>query len=137
MEPTPVRVSLMESRRPGLVVTLPALHLGVLQRLGRTLKRLLVVTGCSLLALNVTILALPFPTVHLCTVPVALILGPLAAVFTWQARALLGGGAVPCPHCSASVAVPEQLPGWPARMNCQACGVRVELTPALAAPVRR
>jgi len=129
-EPTAVRVSVMDSRRPALVVVLPAAHLGVVRRAWRTLGRLLLVTGGSLLALNLAILAVPFPTIHLCTVPLAVMAGPVAAWWAWRTRALLGAAQVHCPRCGEGVAVPERLPGWPARVGCAACGILVELNPA-------
>jgi ribosomal protein S27AE len=124
----------MESRRPGLVVTVPARHLGVPRRLWRMAGRLLVVTAGSFLALNVGILLVPFPLVHVFTVPLAVAMGPLAAYFTWRTRALLGPAEVACPRCGVGVPVPDRLAGWPARMSCGGCGVRVELNLARPAP---
>src|SRR5581483_8188101 len=130
MEPTPVRVGMMDSRRPEAVVTLPVRQLRLGERVWRAAKRLLGITGIGLLVGNVVLLMLPFPHVHLCLFPVVLILGPLIAFFAWRDRVVLGGATVPCPHCHRDIAVPDALYGWPARFNCQECGIRVELNAA-------
>ena len=68
---------------------------------------------------------LPFPHLRLCLFPLALVLGPLIAFFTWRDRVLLASATVPCPHCHHGAIVPQQLGGWPARFNCEHCGIRV------------
>ena len=124
MEPTPVRVGVMDSARPGLVVTLPVEQLSSRARAWRGAKRTLLVSGIGLLII-------PVPLLHLCGVAVAFVAGPIAGVFAWKSTALFGAGEVPCPKCSQSVALTPKLAGWPARVHCQKCGAMVELQPAL------
>jgi hypothetical protein len=127
----------MDSRRPQEVVEVPARHLGPLQRVSRGLKRMLSITGLGLLVGNVLLLMLPFPHVHLCLLPVALIIGPIIGVAAWRDRVLLAPGVIACPRCGGDVDVPAELPGWPARLNCERCGIMVELTAALPSPGAR
>lgn len=130
MRPTPVRLGIMDSRRPGLVAVLPATHLGLLRRLARATKRFVVASLASLVGLNVLLLFVPVPWVHLFTVPVALLLAPVLGVLTIRQRVLFGACEVACPRCARPVAIPQDFPGWPARINCLACGIRVELAEA-------
>ena len=125
MEPTPVRVGVMDSARPGLVVTLPVQQLSQGARAWRGLKRMLLVSA-------VGVLLIPVPLMHLCGLGVALLAGPIAGVFAWQSKAVFGGGEVPCPKCSQAVPLTAKLAGWPARVHCQKCGAMVELQPAVA-----
>lgn len=127
MTPTPVRVGQMDSPRPAVLAVLPARHLSTWQRVGRATRSFFVVGGVSLVVLNVLLLFAPIPLLHLCTLPVGLLLGPVMGVITLRQRALLGACEVPCPRCGASVAVPANSPGWPARLACVGCGIRVEL----------
>jgi len=131
MEPTLVRIGVMDSRRPQAVVTVPVRHLRGWERLRRALARVLAITGTGLVVGNIALLVVPFPHVHLCLFPVALILGPIIGVAAWRDRALLGPGAIGCPRCGDSTAVPAQLAGWPARFNCDHCHIMVELNPAI------
>jgi hypothetical protein len=127
VEPTAVRIGLMDSRRPGLVEWLPARHLTPMQRAWRALKRGFVVGGTSLVVTNLLVLFVPIPWLHFCTVPFAILAGPLMAVLTVRERALLGACVVKCPRCRETVEVPKDFPGWPARKNCLACGIMVQL----------
>jgi chromate transport protein ChrA len=117
----------MDSRRPALVTTLSALHLGLLRRAWRSLGQLVLVTSVSVVLLNVAVLAAPFPFFHLFTIPLAVMAGPLSAWWAWRTRALLSATTVRCPRCSAAVVIPERLAGWPARVGCEGCGIRVEI----------
>lgn len=130
MRLTPVRIGIMDSRRPGLVALLPATHLGLPRRIARATKRFCVASVASLLGLNVLLLFFPVPWIHLFTIPVALFLAPVLGVLTIRQRVLLGACEVACPRCAKPVAFPPGFPGWPARMNCLACGIRVELAEA-------
>jgi hypothetical protein len=127
MELTPVRIGMMDSRRPEGVATIGVRQLRATERLWRAAKRLIGITGIGLLVGNIALLMLPFPHLHLCLFPVALILGPVIAFFAWRDSVVLGSGAVPCPHCHRDITVPRELYGWPARFNCLECGIRVEL----------
>jgi hypothetical protein len=86
VEPTAVRIGLMDSRRPGLVEWLPARHLTPMQRAWRALKRGFVVGGTSLVVTNLLVLFVPIPWLHFCTVPFAILAGPLMAVLTVRGR---------------------------------------------------
>ena len=123
MAPTPVRVGVMDSARPGLVVTLPVEQLSAGARAWRGLKRTLLVSGIGLMIV-------PVPLLHLCGVAVAVVAGPIAGVFAWKSTALFGSGEVPCPKCDQLVALTPRLAGWPARVHCQKCGAMVELNAA-------
>lgn len=120
---------MMDSRRPQAVLSLPAQHLSVRQRLARAAWRFFAVTGGGLVVGNVGLLMFPFPHLHLCLFPLALIAGPLVAWFGWDTRVLLGSGELPCPRCHETVPVPAGLTGWPARFNCTRCAIMIELTP--------
>lgn len=123
MQPTPVRVGVMDSQRPGLVIDLPVEKLSSSARAFRGLKRALLVCGLGALVI-------PIPLVHLCGVGIVLVAGPIAGVFAWRAAAVLGAAEVPCPKCSTPVAITPGLAGWPARVHCRGCGAMVELNPA-------
>lgn len=122
-QPLSVRVGVMDSQRPGLVVSLPVELLTQTARAWRGLKRFGLVSVIG-------VVVIPIPLLHLCGVLVALIAGPVAGVFAWRASAVLGTSQVPCAKCSASLEIPEGLSGWPARVHCVKCGAMVELTPA-------
>lgn len=128
--PTPVRVGLMDQRRPEIVATLPVRHLGGLERLRRGAGRGLGVMGGLLLIGNFALLIFPVPHLHLCLFPIALILGPVLGFTTWQDRVVLTEADLCCPRCRAQVTVPAGLGGWPARFNCRRCGIMVELNGA-------
>lgn len=133
MEPTLVRIGVMDSRRPQEVVALPARHLHPLERLARGLKRMVTIVGVGLLVGNFLLVVIPFPAVHLCLIPVALIVGPIFGVATWKDRVLLAAQSIECPRCGGAAEVPAELPGWPARFNCERCAIMVEIN--AAAPV--
>lgn len=120
----------MERRRPELVSILPIRHLNLLERLWRSMKRSLVVMGGLLMAGNVAFIFFPIPHVHLCLFPLALILGPIIAIMSWQDRVLLSQTELPCPRCQNNVTIPEGISGWPARFNCDSCAAMVELNEA-------
>lgn len=130
MEPTAVRIGMMDSTRPGLVVTLPARHLGRWARLRRALSRLIIVSSIALLVSNFMLLIVPAPHLHLCSLPLAIIVGPLVAFLAWRQQVLLAATEIACARCGKPVSVPQDHPGWPARMNCLHCGIMVELTRA-------
>ena len=132
MEPTPVRIGMMDSTRPGLVAMLSARHLTRWERARRALIRMMVVSGVALFIANFMLLMIPAPHLHFCSVPLAILLGPFVAFLAWRQRVLLGPAEVACARCHKPVAVPANHPGWPARINCLHCGIMVELT--LAAP---
>lgn len=117
----------MDSRRPGLVEWLPARHLTALQRVWRAFKRGFVVGLTSLVVTNLLMLFVPIPWLHFCTVPFAILIGPIMAAVTVRERALLGACTVKCPRCREGVELPSDFPGWPARKNCLACGIMVQL----------
>ncbi|MEW5737669.1 MAG: hypothetical protein AB1938_02020 [Myxococcota bacterium] len=134
MEPTWVRIGVMDSRRPQAVATVPARPLGQFERIRRGLMRMLLVSGVLLLVGNVGLVMVPIPHVHLCLFPLAFILGPIVGVAAWRDRAVLGQGAIACPRCGAEVALPAELPGWPARVTCERCAIMVEINLARASP---
>jgi hypothetical protein len=127
MEPTLVRIGVMDSRRPQVVVSVAARHLRTWDRLRRALGRTAAVTGVGLLLGNVALVVVPVPHVHLCLFPISLILGPIVGVAAWRDRVLLAASALACPRCGGVADVPADLPGWPARFNCEHCGIMVEL----------
>lgn len=129
MKPTHVCIGMMDSRRPQEVALLPAHHLTVRERLARAAKRLLLVSGGGLVLGNVGLFMFPFPHVHLCLIPFALIFGPLVAWFGWDSRVVLAKSELPCPRCHGTVTVPDGLVGWPARFNCERCAIMIELRP--------
>lgn len=128
--PTAVRIGTMDLRRPERVATLPARQLGGAERVWRGSRRLLAVSGGLLLLGNFMLLLVPVPHVHLCLFPLALILGPVLGWFAWRDRAVLAAAPLPCPRCHETIVVPDRLAGWPARFNCERCGIMVELNPA-------
>jgi hypothetical protein len=128
--PTPVRVGIMERRRPEEVLTLRVRHLRWFHRLWRATKRCLAVMGAMLLFGNLAFVVFPVPHLHLCLFPLSFVLGPLVALFAWQDRVLLEAAELPCPRCRAPVSIPDELGGWPARFNCNACAGMVELNDA-------
>lgn len=130
LQPTLVRIGVMDSRRPQVVASVPARHLGAAARLWRGLRRTLLVTGTGFLVGNVALVMVPIPHVHLCLLPLSFVFGPIFGAFAWRDRALLGAAAVDCPRCGQQATVPERLAGWPARFNCQHCHIMVELNPA-------
>ena len=128
--PTPVRVGIMERKRPELVSILPIRHLSLFERVLRAGKRSLIVMGVLVLLGNVAFILMPIPHVHLCSIPLAILLGPVVAIFTFRTRVLLASAQVQCPKCATPVTVPEKLGGWPARFNCPHCAIMIELSAA-------
>lgn len=125
MLPTPVRVGVMDSMRPGRLVDLPVEQLSPRARLWRGLKRMLLVSA-------VGAVVVPIPLLHVCGFAMVLVAGPVAGVFAWRDAALIGMGEVPCPKCTEPVKTLPGLAGWPARLHCSKCGAMVELNPAQA-----
>lgn len=125
MEAVPVHVGVMDSQRPGTVVTLQVDSLSAARRLGRAALRGLMVSGVGL---GVTLL----PLLHACGLFTVLLVGPLVAAFSLRASVLLAEGEVACPRCAAPVGISAKLAGWPARVHCGSCGAMVELKPAPA-----
>ena len=123
MQPTAVRVGVMDSMRPGLVAMLNVEQLSLGRRVWRALKRALIVSGIGAVVLVI-------PLLHACGLAVLLVAGPIAGVFAFRQAAIIGGGSVPCPKCSTPVTMTQGLAGWPARVHCQKCGAMVELNPA-------
>jgi len=130
LSPFSVRIGTMDLRRPEMVATVPARTLHAGERVWRASKRLFGVSGGLLLLGNVLLLMVPVPHVHLCLFPLAFILGPVLGFFAWRDRVVLGAATLPCPKCHEPVVIPDGLTGWPARFNCERCGIRVELNPA-------
>jgi hypothetical protein len=128
--PTPVRIGLMDQRRPEAVTTLPVRHLRWFERLWRATRRGFGVMGLLLLVGNFALLIFPVPHLHLCLFPIAFVLGPVLGIFSWRDRVLLPKAALPCPRCRDTVSVPDELGGWPARFNCSQCGIMIELNHA-------
>jgi hypothetical protein len=131
VEPTQVRIGMMDITRPQEVAVIPARHLGWLERVWRAMRRTLGISGTGLLIGNILLMMLPFPHLHLCLFPIALVLGPLLGWFAWRDRVELASAQLPCPRCHGTVTVPEGLHGWPARFNCAECGIMVELQPVV------
>lgn len=129
-KPTPVRVGIMERKRPELVSILPIRHLSLFERVLRAGKRSLIVMGVLVLLGNVAFILMPIPHVHLCLFPLAFVLGPIVAFMSWRDRVLLSQTELPCPRCQASVMIPDGIGGWPARFNCDSCAAMVELNEA-------
>jgi hypothetical protein len=125
MEAVPVHVGVMDSGKPGTVVTLQVDRLSAARRLGRAALRGLAVSGVGSVVTLV-------PLLHACGLFTVLLVGPLVAAFSLRASVLLGEGEVACPRCPAPVKIPARLAGWPARVHCGACGAMVELKPAPA-----
>ncbi len=123
----------MDSERPGVVVTLLVRHLGVGERLWLATWRFLWVGFLALFISNFILLIVPLPHIHLCSLPVALALGPFVSYLTWRIRARFDAQPMHCPRCSKDIEVPANHGGWPARFNCVHCGRMVELSPALPA----
>ncbi|MBL8911750.1 MAG: hypothetical protein JNM17_13745 [Archangium sp.] len=121
----------MDSLRPGLVVTLMAQHFTLRQRLGRALWRGFSVMFIGLLIANFLLLLIPTPHLHVCSIPISILLGPIVAIFVFRTRVQLAAAEIPCPRCAAKVMVPDKLGGWPARFNCQHCAIMIELQAAL------
>jgi hypothetical protein len=123
MQPTPLRIGIMDSQREKLSATLPVLQLSVGARVGRGLLRFLVVSGIGALLV-------PVPLLHLCGAVVAVVVGPIVGLFAFLPKAKVGGGQITCPKCSTAVTVRDGVMGWPARVQCLACKSMLELTPA-------
>lgn len=88
MQPTQVHIGVMDSRKPGQVVSLPVRHLTMGQRVGRGLLRMVMVS------LPGALFAL-FPP-HFCGALVAVLGGPIAGLLAARAAAVDGlAGAVP------------------------------------------
>ncbi|MGV3623186.1 MAG: hypothetical protein ACO1OB_20370 [Archangium sp.] len=132
--PTQVRVGVMDSARPGEVVTLQVRHLSLGERMRIGSWRFLWVGFVALFISNFILLVIPAPHIHLCSLPIALALGPLVGYLSWRIKARFDAQSMRCPKCSKDIEVPAQLGGWPARFNCIHCGRMVELSLALERP---
>lgn len=115
---------------PEVVATVPARHLGRAERIWRATGRLFGVSGALLFFANLGLLMIPVPHLHLCLFPLAFILGPIIGFVAWRDRVVLERAELPCPRCRDAVTVPEGVAGWPARFNCERCGIMVELKAA-------
>lgn len=122
MQPTALRLGIMDSQREKVAVTLPVHELSVGARLGRGVLRFL---GVSLVG---AVLAL-VPLMHLCGAVVAVVVGPIVGVFSFLPKARVGAGEVACPKCAGAVSVRDGVMGWPARVQCLSCKSMLELTP--------
>lgn len=130
-EPTQVRVGTMDAPpRPEIIATLSARHLAPAERFKRAALRVFGVSGILLLVGNILLVTFPVPHLHLCLFPIALILGPVLGWFAMRERVVLEGGPLQCPRCHEEAVVPKDLSGWPARFNCERCGIMVELNSA-------
>jgi hypothetical protein len=129
VEPTSVIIRMMDSRRPGVVAMIPAQHLRASQRLKRALRQMFIVGGSALLVSNLMLLFVPAPHLHLCSLPLAIVIGPIVGIVTWRSRVLLAESQIECPRCCDSLTVPAGLAGWPARFNCVHCAIMVEIHP--------
>jgi hypothetical protein len=116
---------------PAIIATLPARHLARGERLKRGAARLFGASGIVLLVANVMLIALPLPHLHLCLFPLALILGPVLGWFAMRERVVFEGGPMQCPRCREEAVIPKNTAGWPARFNCERCGIMVELNSAV------
>ena len=125
--PTPVRIGVMDSRRPAEVVLLQAHHLRWSQRMRRGLWRFVWIGTVCLFVSNFMMLVVPLPHLHLCTLPLSLIAGPLAGWLAYRSRVVFVDASLPCPRCRREVPIPQKLEGWPARFNCPQCAIMVEL----------
>lgn len=121
MQPTQVHIGVMDSQKPGQVVSLPVRHLTMGQRVGRGLLRLVLVS------LPGALFALLPP--HFCGALVAVLGGPIAGLLAARAAAVFGGGDIACPKCAQQIPLPASLTGWPARFPCAQCRAMVELRP--------
>lgn len=119
MVPTAVHVGVMDSARPGKVVTLPV---EVLSQGARALRGL----GRFGLVAVVGIAVAVVPLIHLCGIAVVCA-SPVVGFLGWKGAALIGTGEFECPKCNQRIEVPPKLTGWPARVHCKQCGAMVEL----------
>ena len=120
-KPTPVRVGVMDSQRPGAVVDLPVQVLTPQARTLRGLSRGALVSALGLLLI-------PIPLIHFCVPVVVLVVGPIVGVFAWKKAAIIAAGQTfPCAKCTEPLTIPKSLAGWPARVHCGKCGAMVEL----------
>lgn len=122
MEPTPVHIGVMDSRKAGQVLALPVRHLTMRQRAGRGVVLMLAVS------LPAALFALLPP--HVCQALVAVIGGPLAGLLRARSAASFEPADITCPKCAQTIALPKNLTGWPARFPCPKCRAMVELRPA-------
>lgn len=120
----------MDSLRPGLVVTLMAEHFTFSRRVLRGLLRGFAIGGAAFVIENFLLLVIPVPHIHLCTLPLTLVLGPIISFLTFRNRVELAAAEIPCPRCAEKVNVPDRASGWPARFNCPHCAIMIELRPA-------
>jgi hypothetical protein len=118
------------SQRPEMVLSLPARHLRLGERVWRAGLRLFGVSGALLVVGNLLLIMIPVPHVHLCLFPLAFILGPMIAFVAWRDRVILAAVPLPCPRCREQAQIPAGHSGWPARFNCEKCGIMVELNAA-------
>ena len=121
MQPTPLRIGIMDSQREKLSATLPVLRLRLGARVGRGLLRFVVISGVGAVLVFV-------PMLHLCGAVAAVFVGPLVGLVAFLPKARLGGGEITCPKCSKPVTVRDGVMGWPARVQCLDCKSMLELT---------
>jgi hypothetical protein len=123
-KPTPVRVGVMDSQKPGVVTELGVEVLSSSARAMRGFTRGGLVSALGLLLI-------PIPLIHFCVPVVVLIVGPIVGVFAWKKSALIAAGqTVQCAKCNEPITIAKNLAGWPARVHCGKCGAMVELNPA-------
>lgn len=120
--PAPTTITIIETAQAA-PVDLDVAFLTTRQRLKRALSTLGYVWFAALLAVTV-------PVLHLVLVPVFLLAGPIAAVFSFRTRVRLDPGTrVPCPKCASMFAVESEHYGWPLRLRCRRCFAALSATP--------
>lgn len=96
--------------------------------------KLLWVSALSLFISNFALLVVPLPHLHICTLPLSFIVGPLVAWMSWRTEVVFENGSLSCPRCHRDVELPRDLEGYPARFNCVHCAIMIELVSAEPTP---
>lgn len=125
MEAMQVSVRVMDSARPGKEAEIGVRTLSLATRAWRACSRGL---GLSVLGVGLALL----PLLHLCGAAVALVVGPIFAVFVFRQQALLEAGSLPCAKCERPLEIKAGQAGWPARVHCVGCGAMNEVRPAVS-----
>ena len=118
------RLAVIDSVRAPREVELRVEALPRRERLLTALKRIGIAWGFAVVAVLI-------PLVHFVLVPALLLAGPISAALSARRSVrLVVGQVVPCTKCAVPLVVEGERLGWPARLDCPACGAALSATRA-------
>ena len=118
-EKLPIQANVSDERRTEGYVTVE--YLNPPQRLRRSLKKLALFWGISLVSVLI-------PVIHFVSVPVFIALGIFFSIRSYKSEGRVIEGLTRCPHCQSEIPIKPAELQWPLSEICQNCArvVRIE-----------